>query len=69
MEFLIIKTSDWEYKEIKRFENLKELLNFQKACNNPIIILPFNKSEYEENDISKNHEIIGKIEIYDYWRE
>lgn len=69
MEFLITKTSDYEYKEIKRFENLKELLNFQKACKNPVIILPFSKSDYEGHGISKNYKIMGELEIYDDWRE
>ena len=69
MEFLITKTSDEDYKEIKKFENLKELLNFQKTCNHSIILTPFYKSNYEEYSISKNHEIVSIIEIYDYWRE
>jgi hypothetical protein len=38
MEFLITKTSDCEYKEKKKFENLIELLDFQKMCEQPIII-------------------------------
>lgn len=69
MEFLIIKTSDEDYKEIKKFESLEELLNFQKMCDDDdIIISPFHKSEYEFYGISKNHKIVRKIEIYDDWR-
>ena len=69
MEFLIIKASDECYKEIKKIENLEELLNFQKQCNHSIIFYPFYKCEYEEYGISKNYKIAGKIKIYDYWIE
>lgn len=69
MDFLIIKASDWEYKEIKKIKSLKELLDFQKVCDYSIIISPFDEDSYEEYDISENHEIAGIIEIYDDWIE
>lgn len=69
MEFLITKTSDEYYKEIKKFESLEDLLNFQKMCDYYIIISPFHKTDYNNYGISKNHKIASIIEIYDDWRE
>lgn len=67
MEFLIKKASNWNYKEIKKIKNLKELLNFQKMCGDPIIIEPLD--DYEKNDITEKHKIISEIMIYDDWIE
>lgn len=38
MKAVIRKASDWKYGEIKEFNTLEELLDFQEKAENPIII-------------------------------
>lgn len=63
MKAVITKASNWEYEEIKCFENLEDLLDFVKKCGHGIIL----EENYRTSKAVKDCEYA--ITIYDDYVE
>lgn len=68
MKAMITKVSTgWKLDEVKDFNTLQELINFQKEVSQPIII--DNHNEWFDKEYGIKENIDFDIEIYDDYRE
>lgn len=80
MKAVIKKTNDWNYRVVKDFSSLQELLDFRQNCGHCIIIDANDNKGYPISDIVKWYGVTSdvakaisesdfQIEIYNSWRE